>query len=412
LSGISETPTSNAVAQKYVLEKASEARSYGANDIQLILIDNFEPTDPMPHRLLNIASIVCLVLCVQPITGQCVAEDAIPLPSVTRIDYSRPENYLVLHESMESEARIREVAAKIKAKTAEQTLLAINEWISRNLHYDDSAAYSWRSFDQVVDDHRYGGCADYALVFASLSRACGIPTVFVKTMDVSWIVNYRQSGIEDSWSGHVFLEVYIDGGWRLLDPEACVLYENYIPASRILPGLRYAYDKGSDPGALVLSTDWERWKKQTAAHFSQFDLSELFNPATLPAVGAGRALTSPNEVYIAANSPIWEALTERCQTLGFRVRKSFNNDFDQFLPMAKGSRLIVACVGDKLVLPKERQSKMLPLASDELQKRVAHGESGVAERRLADGTTVILVYAKDNDAMLRLIKTLTIPANS
>jgi hypothetical protein len=64
LSGISETPTSNAVAQKYVLEKASEARSYGANDIQLILIDNFEPTDPMPHRLLNIASIVCLVLCV------------------------------------------------------------------------------------------------------------------------------------------------------------------------------------------------------------------------------------------------------------------------------------------------------------------------------------------------------------
>jgi hypothetical protein len=179
-----------------------------------------------------------------------------------------------------------------------------------------------------------------------------------------------------------------------------------------LPGLRYAYDKGSDPKALVLSTDWERWKKQTAAHFSQFDLTELFNPATLPAVGAGRALTSPNEVYIAANSPIWEALTERCQTLGFRVRKSFNNDFDQFLPMAKGSHLIVACVGDTLVLPKERQSEMLPLSSDELQKRVAQGDSGVVERRLADGTIVVLVYAKDDNAMLKLIKTLTIPKSA
>jgi hypothetical protein len=27
---------------------------------------------------------------------------------------------------------------------------------------------------------------------------------------------------------------------------------------RILPGGRYAYDKGGDPRAMILSTDWER----------------------------------------------------------------------------------------------------------------------------------------------------------
>ena len=339
------------------------------------------------------------------------ADEEIPVPSVTRIDYAHPEKYLTLHPSMGSESRIRDVADKLKAKSADKTLRSINDWIAGSLKYDSKAAYSWRDFDTAVDARCYGGCADYAVVFASLSRACDIPTVFAKTLDVAWIYNYRLSGTEDSWSGHVFLEVFIDGRWRLLDPEACILYDDYDPASRILPGMRYAYDKGSDPRALPLSTDWERWKRQTATHFSKFDLAELFNPKTMPAVQAGHSLPSPNHVYIAANSPIWQALSVRCQALHYRVKRSFNTNFDDCLRMAKGSRLIITCVGDQIVLPRERYAEFLPLAADDVFKRTAAGDKGVASRELANGTSVNLIYAKDEATMLELVKAFKIPGD-
>ena len=340
------------------------------------------------------------------------AADEIPTPSVARIDYAHPEKYLTLHSSMGSEARIRKVAAELKANSQTQTLSSVNDWISHNLKYDGSAAYSWRDFDTAVDARCYCGCADYAVVFASLTRACGIPTVFVKTLDVAWIYNYRLSGIEDSWSGHVFLEVFVDGHWKLLDPEACILYDDYNPTSRILPGLRYAYDKGSDPRELPLSTDWERWKKQTSAHFSKFDLAELFNSKTLPAVSAGRQLHSAKDVYIAANSPIYQALGARCQLLGFRVKKTFNTEFDNCLRAAKGSRLIVTCVGNQIVLPRERYDEFLPVKAGELLRRTAAGENGTATRRLADGTSVVVVYAKNEESMLELARKLSLDPNS
>ena len=96
------------------------------------------------------------------------AADEIPTPSVTQIDYERPEKYLELHESFGDGARIRGVAATLKAAKAEQTLLAINRWMDKNLDYDASAAYEWRDFDAAVDGRCYGGCADYAVVFAAL----------------------------------------------------------------------------------------------------------------------------------------------------------------------------------------------------------------------------------------------------
>jgi hypothetical protein len=60
-----------------------------------------------------------------------------------------------------------------------------------------------------------------------------------------------------------------------LDDTQLVLYDDYDPKSRILPGNRYAYDKGGDPYELILSARWEIWKKQVRANFSNFDLSKL-----------------------------------------------------------------------------------------------------------------------------------------
>ena len=149
--------------------------------------------------------------------------------------------------------------------------------------------YEWRDFDRLVRDGNYGGCADYSVVFGSLARACGIPTVWVKTLDADWIREYKTHGTEGTWSGHVFLEIFLHDRWLLLDDTQLVLYEEYDPKMRILPGNRYAYDKGGDPFDLVLSSRWELWKKETRAYFRDFDLSKL-------PVGKGKDLVHGRQV--------------------------------------------------------------------------------------------------------------------
>ena len=131
----------------------------------------------------------------------------------------------------------------------------------------------------------FGGCADHAVVFTALARACGIPTVFVKTVDADWIRDFCTGKPSSSWHGHIFLEVFVSGSWRLLDASAMKIYEECASAMRILSSDRFACDKGCVPYLLVLSLDWERWKQQTAAYFSSFDLAQL-------PVRGGRGLTS------------------------------------------------------------------------------------------------------------------------
>jgi hypothetical protein len=215
--------------------------------------------------------------------------DSIPVPSCDRIDYSRPDACVALGPHFGNKDHIMKVAAEVKGKTPEEKLLSIYRWIHSNLVYKADAPYEWRDFDRLVADGNYGGCADYSVVFGTLARACGIPTVWVKTLDVDWIREYRKHGTEGTWSGHVFLEIFIHNRWVLLDDTELVLYENYDPKMRILPGNRYAYDKGGDPFDLVLSSRWELWKKETRAYFRDFDLSKL-------PVGRGRPLAGGTNV--------------------------------------------------------------------------------------------------------------------
>ena len=324
-----------------------------------------------------------------------------PKPAFDRVRYDRPDDYLVLNPSLGDAGRIRAVAATLKRDKPERTLAAIHRWIAANLKYDANAAYEYRDFGQACDGKTYGGCADYAVVFTALARANGIPTVFVKTMDADWIRQFRAAGTCTSWRGHVFLEVFVDGKWRLLEPGNLVLYDDYDPATRrILPGERWAYDKGADPKEIVLSPDWERWKTQTAAHFKDFDLHQL-----PPGVGdRGREVS--DRVYVAADSPVYQLVGERLQKAG-RPVMTFNTDWDAQLAKAKGGDLVVTCVGSRLVLPTERHD-LLPIPYEQIQAKLKSDPAGVERKTAPDGTRVVLLYARDVEAMKPLINGLTI----
>jgi len=254
--------------------------------------------------------------------------DDIPAPKFDRVDYAHPEKYIDIPAKLGDAATVRKVAAEIKATTPRSKLGAIGAWISSHIKNDDRAGYEFRDFDRILKDGTYGGCQDHAEVFGAVARACGIPTVWVKTMDADWIRMFRRTRDEgQTWSGHVFLEVFVDGKWLLLNATQGMLHEDYDVRQRILPGNRFAYDKGGDYYELVMSDRWEDWKKQTAAYFRDFDLAQL-------PVGEGVDLPRPAAVTVLGNNPEWQWTVDRVHALGLPCNGGGNGDFERFIPQA------------------------------------------------------------------------------
>jgi hypothetical protein len=313
---------------------------------------------------------------------------AAPAPSSDRVDHADPDAALRPAPG----DRARAIAQELDAATFEAKLAAISRWIRAHLAHDDAYAYRWRDFDRIVEDGRYGGCADYAVVYGTLARAVGIPTVFVKTMDADWIRRFRAGPEPAVWSGHVFLEVWDGSRWKLLDPEAQLLHDDYDPATRLLPGERFAYDKGIDPYTLVLSVRWEEWKEQTRAYFSTFDVAQL-------PVGSGRPLRGAT-VWIAGDNPGWTLARDRLTSLGWTVGRSGNTGFDDWLPQAEGEVLVLLSVGGREPLPEPYRSR------DEVYTFAARDRterSWTEDATAPDGTRVVRVYGADADALATAI---------
>ena len=323
------------------------------------------------------------------------AEETAPEPRFSGIDYAKPARHLALSPKVGDAKRIQSIATQLRGDSSAKTLANIHQWMHRNLRYDANAAYRWRSLDEMLKDRTYGGCADHAAVFGTFARAAGIPTVWVKTMDVDWIEDFRAGRPQASkYRGHVFLEVHVDGAWRLLDAQVMRLYGgDYDPArTRILPGNRFAYDKGGDPFALVLSCRWELWKKQTDAYFAKLD------PSLVP-WAVHEDLLAPWRVWIAGNNPQYRYAADACRRLGYHVVLTFNGEFDRILPQTKGKTLIVTCQGRRPVLPEKLWPTMLPPGYEGVVNGSTLPKDGFLLHRLRDGTRVILVTGQDMTAL-------------
>ncbi len=255
-------------------------------------------------------------------------------PTVDSIDYGSPEKYLKIPSTLGNKADIIRQATSLKADTDRKTIRNVLTWMDENLKYEADKAYKWRNYDKVIQEGCYGGCADQGIVCGSLLKAAGIPTVWVKTMDVSWIWDFKKNRSFKSWSGHVFLEVYIDNKWMLLNPGAKLIYSDYSPKSRILPGNRFAYHKGNDPKKMVMSLQWEEWKQQTKIYFSNLDESLL-------PVDSKSATSIQKQCFIIANSPYYQLLTILASRKGLTVRRSFNTSYDQEIPKAIGHIILI-----------------------------------------------------------------------
>src|SRR5215471_5646533 len=341
----------------------------------------------------------------------------IPAPDFNRVDYDHPDRYLAIEPTLGSAANIRKIASGLPGKTPKEKLTSIRQWMTTNLRDTGNPRRQWRTFDEIVNDgSTNSSSSEAALVYGALARAAGIPVVWVKTMDIAWIREFvRNPNQATTFRGYTFLEVFLDGKWRLLDASSSMFYEDYSPRARILPGNHWAYDKGGDPFTLILPSRGDVWNRQVAAHFGGFEVSQL-------PVGNGKSLAdelfaaqiaTQRTVHIVADAPVWGWVGDRMRVLGMQGRIwAFNMDYPKHLKAARGNWLILTAIGDSMTLPLEYRGEYSPASAEQIRQLLAQRASGRFDRHLDDGTIVILVCGRDLAALHEEIDHLTLTSEA
>lgn len=143
--------------------------------------------------------------------------------------------------------RIKAVAAQLSAKTRRERLYNAVQYIWTNMRYDrwlNSQMFT-RTADQLFQDKVLGGCSDFALAKVTLFRALAIPARLVITANVDWILRYQKDPLFLT-TGHVFIEVYLEDRWYLVDSTYRFLFSGYDARLKSYPRREYLCVKGID----------------------------------------------------------------------------------------------------------------------------------------------------------------------
>jgi hypothetical protein len=152
------------------------------------------------------------------------------------IDYGHPEKYLAQGE----QTRLSNPAMLDTLRRKEQSIAHLGEiyfWIKREFTpwSAGGSTIGVATTDQLFKERRLGGCHDWGLVYASIARELGYPTVMIDTMGIAWAKGFL-AGKKGPYLGHVFVEVFVLGKWVLVDStNNWYVEENYNPADPIIP---------------------------------------------------------------------------------------------------------------------------------------------------------------------------------
>ncbi|MBM3129174.1 MAG: hypothetical protein FJ009_11205 [Chloroflexi bacterium] len=205
--------------------------------------------------ILTCILIASLIACATPLPTHTLAPTFTPSPKPTftstppttltasqqytsafGIDYGAPEKYLAQGE--QTRLSNPKVIDALRGKPQSIAHLGeIHAWIRHGFSaYAAGGAWIGKiTTDQLMTERRLSGCHDWGLVYASIARELGYPAVMI---DASSIVLARelQAGKRMAWYGHVFVEVFVEGKWVLVDStNNWYVDQGYDPANSIIP---------------------------------------------------------------------------------------------------------------------------------------------------------------------------------
>jgi hypothetical protein len=119
---------------------------------------------------------------------------------------------------------------RLQGLTRRERLYRITDYFYENFHYD-----TWqrdqifkRTSAQIFAERQLGDCSDYALISAALLRAAGIPSRLVLTANKRWLRTSANNPLAIT-TGHVFIEVFLEDDWHLVDVPYRKLFSGYDP---------------------------------------------------------------------------------------------------------------------------------------------------------------------------------------
>ena len=152
------------------------------------------------------------------------------------IDYGNPEKYHAQGE----QTRLSNPKVIDSLRGKPQSIAHLGEiyfWIRREFsaYAAGGTLIGKVTTDQLFAERRLSGCHDWGLVYASIARELGYPTVMIDTSSIV-LARELQAGKKMAWYGHVFVEVFVEGKWVLVDSTNNWYVENgYDPANSIIP---------------------------------------------------------------------------------------------------------------------------------------------------------------------------------
>ena len=144
-------------------------------------------------------------------------------------------------------AGILAVSDKIRGVNRRERLYKAVDYVWANFKYDNwlnDKAFT-RTAGELFDTRILGGCSDFALAQATLFRAVGIPARLVMTANTDWMTDFKENDLLIT-TGHVFIEVYLEDYWHLLDSTYRLLFEGYEPGGRNFPRNEYLFGRAKD----------------------------------------------------------------------------------------------------------------------------------------------------------------------
>jgi len=152
------------------------------------------------------------------------------------IDYAHPELYLENGE--QTSISSPEVLDPLRSDEKNiRQLQRIFQWLKKEFEAYSAGGQTIGvvTTDQLLEERRLGGCNDHGLVYVAVARELGYPAVLVLTNSIAWMSLY-QTGEAEGYTGHVFVEVYLDGRWALIDStNGWYVEESYDPSNPVIP---------------------------------------------------------------------------------------------------------------------------------------------------------------------------------
>ena len=134
------------------------------------------------------------------------------LPSIPQDQYLAEERFMEL-----SDSRIQRLAATLSADTDHGSVKNIFQWVIGNIENSGYIPREQGALQTLIA--KSGDCTNTMYLFSALSRANGIPTRNMAGFTA------RENAVLKPRDYHNWLEVYVDGEWRLIDPDKGIFME-------------------------------------------------------------------------------------------------------------------------------------------------------------------------------------------